>query len=63
MEPEILLPSSPEPTTCAYPVLISVVYISGAEHIFCINVWLCTVEPGYNDIGLYDTSYITSDIL
>jgi hypothetical protein len=22
-----------------------------------------TVEPGYNDIGLYDTSYITSDIL
>jgi hypothetical protein len=23
----------------------------------------CTVEPGYNDIGLYDTSPITSDIL
>jgi hypothetical protein len=22
-----------------------------------------TVEPGYNDIGLYDTSSITSDIL
>ena len=22
-----------------------------------------TVEPGYNDIGLYDTSPITSDIL
>jgi hypothetical protein len=22
-----------------------------------------TVEPVYNDIGLYDTSYITSDIL
>jgi hypothetical protein len=22
-----------------------------------------TVEPGYNDIGLYDTSHITSDIL
>ena len=21
------------------------------------------VEPGYNDIGLYDTPYITSDIL
>jgi hypothetical protein len=24
---------------------------------------LITVEPGYNDIGLYDTSSITSDIL
>jgi hypothetical protein len=24
---------------------------------------LTTVEPGYNDIGLYDTSPITSDIL
>jgi hypothetical protein len=23
----------------------------------------CTVEPGYNDIGLYDTSSIASDIL
>jgi hypothetical protein len=23
----------------------------------------CTVEPVYNDIGLYDTSPITSDIL
>ena len=22
-----------------------------------------TVEPGYNDIGLYDTSFIASDIL
>jgi hypothetical protein len=22
-----------------------------------------TVEPGYNDIGLYDTSFITSDVL
>ena len=22
-----------------------------------------TVEPGYNDIGLYDTPHITSDIL
>jgi hypothetical protein len=22
-----------------------------------------TVDPGYNDTGLYDTSYITSDIL
>jgi hypothetical protein len=22
-----------------------------------------TVEPGYNDIGLYDTLYIASDIL
>jgi len=22
-----------------------------------------TVEPGYNDIGLYDSPYITSDIL
>jgi hypothetical protein len=24
---------------------------------------LYTVEPGYNDIGLYDTSHIASDIL
>jgi len=23
---------------------------------------LCTAEPGYNDIGLYDTSPIASDI-
>jgi hypothetical protein len=23
----------------------------------------CTVEPSYKDIGLYDTSSITSDIL
>jgi hypothetical protein len=25
--------------------------------------YACAVEPGYNDIGLYDTSSITSDIL
>jgi hypothetical protein len=24
---------------------------------------LTAVEPGYNDIGLYNTSYIASDIL
>ena len=28
------------------------------------NFWrVYTVEPGYNDIGLYGTSYITSDIM
>jgi len=27
------------------------------------SVLSCTVEPGYNDIGLYDTSPITSDIM
>jgi hypothetical protein len=26
-------------------------------------VYLYTVEPAYNDIGLYDTSFIVSDIL
>jgi hypothetical protein len=26
-------------------------------------VRVITVEPGYNDIGLYNTSYIASDIL
>ena len=28
-----------------------------------IFVKFYTDEPGYNDIGLYDTSYITSDVL
>jgi hypothetical protein len=28
-----------------------------------INISKSTVEPGYNDIGLYDTSSITSYIL
>ena len=28
-----------------------------------INKFMCRVEPGYNDIGLYDTSSILSDIL
>jgi len=27
------------------------------------HLWVDTVEPGYNDIGLCDTSSITSDIL
>jgi hypothetical protein len=27
------------------------------------ETFLITVEPGHNDIGLYDTSSITSDIL
>jgi len=26
-------------------------------------IYLCTVEPRYNDIGLCDTSYTASDIL
>jgi hypothetical protein len=30
--------------------------------IFILNA-TCTVEPGYNDIGLYDASYIVSYIL
>jgi len=31
----------------------------------CIRyrILLYTVEPGYNDIDLYDTSYIASDIV
>jgi hypothetical protein len=29
----------------------------------CIRHNTTTVEPGYNDIGLYETSPITSDIL
>jgi hypothetical protein len=28
-----------------------------------VELSLYTVEPGYNDIGLYDTSSIASDIL
>jgi hypothetical protein len=27
------------------------------------GLYICTVEPSYNDIGLYDTSPIASDIL
>ena len=30
---------------------------------FAVALVLNTVEPGYNDIGLCDTPYITSDIL
>jgi hypothetical protein len=29
----------------------------------CTQVYENTVEPGYNDIALYDTSPIASDIL
>jgi hypothetical protein len=29
----------------------------------CAVLFVNTVEPGYNDIGLYDTSLIESDIL
>jgi hypothetical protein len=28
-----------------------------------VHIYNTTVEPVYNDIGLYDTSSITSDIL
>jgi len=27
------------------------------------KIWMYTVEPGYNDIGLCDTRSVTSDIL
>ena len=28
-----------------------------------LPIYLCRLEPGYNDIGLNDTSFIPSDIL
>ena len=31
--------------------------------MYNINFLATTVEPGYNDIGLYDVSHIASDIL
>jgi hypothetical protein len=32
-------------------------------HMSCACKYTYTVEPGYNDIGLYDASSIASDIL
>jgi hypothetical protein len=32
-------------------------------HLFCNNMDEITVEPSYNDVGLYDTSSIASDNL
>ena len=39
------------------------IYIYLFENMSTIYIALYTVEPAYNDIGLYDTSSIASDIL
>jgi hypothetical protein len=43
-----------------YNVDLMVLYISTHTHTY---TYTHTVEPGYNDIGLYNTSPIASDIL
>jgi hypothetical protein len=45
-------------------VRISIMFILPRENNpYAINVIPITAEPVYNDIGLYETSYITSDFL
>jgi hypothetical protein len=44
--------------------LLSACSYSRSTNQISRNVWYCsTVEPGYNDIGLYETSPILSDFL
>jgi hypothetical protein len=53
-------------TTRVIKFIVAVTWLADDLHVWCLFYYdinlQYTVEPGYNDIGLYNTSPITSDI-
>jgi hypothetical protein len=53
-------------TVCKEVRTVDIYLLDNADDVcgsHCFRIILYTVEPGYNDIGLYDTSSIASDFL